>query len=242
MFSLKRIYRSPIKQSYCFCSRIFSQTRSISQATENEKDPAETLLEEYEEKLLYNTIIESYRMRYGYKKNAHILTKKSKLEESLKIAQQTIQPLPLSLRYTLDEGNNVSEEITSNESINDSETTSIDLNTSTNFPYNVNLKIENVEDNNMKPKEHQLLSIKNEIIAKKKILDESKENWMTHYENYEEDLLPESENEATIEEPPEWKVNYGTPDPNCPISNEPCGGCGAHLHCKVTHNIVSHYK
>lgn len=239
MFSLKRIYRSPIKQSYCFWSRIFSQSRSISQAAENEKDPAQTLLEEYEEKLLYNTIIESHRMKYGFKKNAQILTKQSKLEEKLKIAQQSIQPLPLSLRYALDKGNNVSEEITSNEYISHSETISTDdLNTSTNFPYNVNIKIENVENNNTKSKEPQLLSIKDEITAKKKILDESKENWMTHYENYEEDLLPESENEATIEEPPEWKVNYGTPDPDCPISNEPCGGCGAHLHCKVTHNFL----
>lgn len=28
-------------------------------------------------------------------------------------------------------------------------------------------------------------------------------------------------------------VDYGTPDPTMPASNVPCGGCGAHLHCKV---------
>lgn len=30
----------------------------------------------------------------------------------------------------------------------------------------------------------------------------------------------------------EDEVNYGTPNPNVPVSNVPCGGCGALLHCQ----------
>ncbi|XP_031632893.1 nitric oxide-associated protein 1 [Contarinia nasturtii] len=43
-------------------------------------------------------------------------------------------------------------------------------------------------------------------------------NWMEDYETYDEkELMPETQ--------------YGTPDPNARISNVPCHGCGANLHC-----------
>lgn len=53
--------------------------------------------------------------------------------------------------------------------------------------------------------------------------------WMNDYEKYtledEEDC-----NESEIEE---WRRKYGTPDPTMPVSQVPCGGCGALLHCQV---------
>jgi nitric oxide-associated protein 1 len=44
-------------------------------------------------------------------------------------------------------------------------------------------------------------------------------DWLHDYELYDE---AEDETEST----------YGTPDPRIPVSNVPCNGCGAHLHCK----------
>lgn len=44
-------------------------------------------------------------------------------------------------------------------------------------------------------------------------------NWLQDYEFYDE-----AEEEMTS--------TYGTPNPKIPVSNVPCGGCGALLHCK----------
>lgn len=49
---------------------------------------------------------------------------------------------------------------------------------------------------------------------------------MSDYECYEERDL---EDENSI---PSWTSEYGTPDPSINVSNIPCGGCGALLHCQ----------
>ncbi|CAH2068095.1 unnamed protein product, partial [Iphiclides podalirius] len=55
--------------------------------------------------------------------------------------------------------------------------------------------------------------------------------WMTNYEHFDDSKLTalELEDEETLEQ--EWCKNYGTPDPIVNISQVPCGGCGALLHC-----------
>lgn len=40
----------------------------------------------------------------------------------------------------------------------------------------------------------------------------------------------------------DWKLNYGTSDPNVPVSQVPCGGCGALLHCQVILWPIVSYK
>ncbi|GJQ75776.1 hypothetical protein Trydic_g17847 [Trypoxylus dichotomus] len=52
---------------------------------------------------------------------------------------------------------------------------------------------------------------------------------MQDYENYDENNV-----EKEAEQVNSWQINYGTPDPKSTISNVPCGGCGALLHCKDT--------
>lgn len=55
-----------------------------------------------------------------------------------------------------------------------------------------------------------------EIVGDKKVIQN---NWLKDYELYDE-----AEDELQSE--------YGTPDPNFPVTDVPCGGCGALLHCK----------
>ena len=55
-----------------------------------------------------------------------------------------------------------------------------------------------------------------EVVDDKKVVPN---NWLKDYELYDE-----AEDELQSE--------YGTPDPNFPVTNVPCGGCGALLHCK----------
>ncbi|XP_015115197.1 nitric oxide-associated protein 1 [Diachasma alloeum] len=60
-----------------------------------------------------------------------------------------------------------------------------------------------------------------EIKRPKDSLENVPPNWMTDYEQYDDE-----------EDETSWELNYGTPDRNTPISNVPCGGCGALLHCQ----------
>jgi hypothetical protein len=61
-------------------------------------------------------------------------------------------------------------------------------------------------------------------------------NWMSDYECYDE-------SENGFENHRSWELNYGTPDTSVPVSDVPCGGCGAVLHCQVSfcnHSSVGH--
>jgi hypothetical protein len=62
-------------------------------------------------------------------------------------------------------------------------------------------------------------------LPEKMLRNSSVSNWMSDYECY-------AESDDGFENRP-WELNYGTPDASVPISNVPCGGCGAVLHCQV---------
>ncbi|KAK9881719.1 hypothetical protein WA026_017237 [Henosepilachna vigintioctopunctata] len=65
-----------------------------------------------------------------------------------------------------------------------------------------------------------------EIIRCRNELLKEQKDWMLNYDNFDDTLL----NEETLVL--DGNINYGTPDPKTKISKVPCGGCGAHLHCK----------
>ncbi|CAG9765905.1 unnamed protein product [Ceutorhynchus assimilis] len=234
MFLLKRISKVPIKESYCcFRTRIFSKRISkLAAESKSCEEKSNLLIKKYEPKLLYNSFIESRRMNFGFKKNAAALSNRSRFEERMRIALQTVQPLPISLKYSLDDNNCEQTEeqtlpgklIMDKENIVDTEEAEPSTNFPPSFPLNFDTKVDDI--NFVKLNKPEPITIKDELEAKKKFLDKNNENWMTHYENYEQDLIyDESDNS---------EVNYGTPDPKCPMSKKPCGGCGAHLHCQDT--------
>lgn len=56
--------------------------------------------------------------------------------------------------------------------------------------------------------------------------------WMYDYENFP---LAQDATQADEDiEETSTRINYGTPAPDIPTSNVPCGGCGALLHCRDT--------
>ncbi|KAL3270347.1 hypothetical protein HHI36_009395 [Cryptolaemus montrouzieri] len=63
-----------------------------------------------------------------------------------------------------------------------------------------------------------------EVIRSRNELCKEKKEWMLNYDNFNDTIFEMEEGDDTI--------NYGTSDPNSEISQVPCGGCGAHLHCK----------
>ncbi|ERL87636.1 hypothetical protein D910_05027 [Dendroctonus ponderosae] len=206
------------------CARHFQ-----NQATESAEENSHLfdLLKKYEYRLLYSSILEQHRIRYGYHQQRAFIKKTEMADFKLKTAIRSLRPLPVSLKYftdyNLDDIEKSAAEEAESEIVEEADSL-------TNFPYKVNATVEDegFVDEPKKPDPH---SIKKEIEARKEALDNDKENWMTHYENYEDDL--EEHNERLLfGDGDDWKVNYGTPDPRCAISNVPCGGCGAYLHCQ----------
>lgn len=221
MLLLKRISVLSLKRTRCqICQRPLTAKPSSSGVETTQEDDK---LAKYAERLLYNSVIEFQGVKRGFVANKAISAK----QEKLRIALQTVQPLPITLKYySNDLGESLNSEPESQPEEHNS--CSLESNAPTNFPYtSVNSKVEDVSYNKAKNK-----SIKNEIIAKKEYLDSiDQKNWMSYYENYIEEI---TEDEMDITDADD--INYGTPDRQYPVSDIPCGGCGAYLHCQVSVN------
>lgn len=97
------------------------------------------------------------------------------------------------------------------------------------FPYSATKSVltsdgDKVEANEHTSSELNADTVEDEVGKRKKLIGKG---WMTDFDNFNDELEDDDESDDS------WKVNYGTPDPNSEISDVPCGGCGALLHCKV---------
>lgn len=233
MFAAKYVGKFSNGFTYCHLRRV-CQYRYISSvySEEHNIETFEAVMKKYENDILFNSIIESNRLRLGYKRNNVALTKQKHYEDKLKAAVQTIQPLPISLKYYCE--NDYSDKIpqypTCQPISKCLEGTDITENRGSmqkeherQFPFNMNMGL--VEEVQTSDKACQ--SIQNEILARKKLINKNIKNWMTNYDNYEDDLINHNE------ENDKCQISYGTPDSSSSISKYPCGGCGAYLHCKV---------
>lgn len=189
-----------------------------------ENSSLESLIAKYEPKLLYNTVIESKKIKLGYKKNNIRMLQIMRYQELLKNELASIQPLPITLKYLSDDKESTEVEECSEEKNEPASEKLIQ------FPYSFNKSKHVINEYEMVNKEEIINDendkIKNEILQRNK-LHKNTHDWMTAYDNFENDLVDEVKRND--------EINYGTPDPKSEISNVPCGGCGALLHCKVYH-------
>ncbi|XP_030761723.1 nitric oxide-associated protein 1 [Sitophilus oryzae] len=203
------------------CSRLRYFSIKHIEKENNVNETAEKLnrlITEIKEKILYNSVIES-RLKQGYAANYTFMRKRKHYEEKMNRALQTIQPLPLCLKYYTE-----NKSFEDNNEKKESEEEGFREKFNSNFPF-----ISTEQVNEPEIKEKLETSIKKEVLARKQLLNADYKNWMTSYDNYEYDLVESQEiNES------DQDINYGTPDPSSSISRYPCGGCGAHLHCKDT--------
>lgn len=204
------------KTSYC-TFRNLKYKDKLAKANQEHSSLSE-LIEKYEEKLIYSSVIESRKLKLGFKRNKvvehMILTNARRME----FARSSVEPLPVSLKYL----NKAKSMRTTEEKTN--ENISI-LPTVTQFPFENPDKYEENATNTHAKDEVPEVSVKDQILVRKAEYEKNK-NWMTDYENYDDSIIEEDERKI-------WELNYGTPDPKSSVSNIPCGGCGALLHCKV---------
>ncbi|KAF7279172.1 hypothetical protein GWI33_007583 [Rhynchophorus ferrugineus] len=214
MFVIKNIGRFCNNFTYC-------RLRILRQYTNSVNEKFQALIEKYEHDVLFNSVIESNRLHLGYKENNLAMMKRIHYEEKLKTVFQTIQPIPISLKYYSE--NHYCEEKSQSPEESQHQNNE-EIKRDMQFPFN--MKTEGVKEVPVLEKTNY--TIKNEIMARNKLIGQDMKNWMTSYDNYENDLVSHVENND------EHQINYGTPDPGSGISKYPCGGCGAYLHCKDT--------
>lgn len=194
----------------------------------------------YGNKLLYNSRIEQIKSDFGYKSDFLHQVKKKSYKKRIENVLETIEPLPLSLKYYCEDM--PIPDVNHNNEVVSTEKNKLGFQQSkyTNFPLSItHLYKEDTNFTVMKQNVSENYSsiVDKEIQLKYELLKKNK-NWMTAYENFEYDLEETEQNDILMEN---WTVNYGTPDPNCKISCVPCGGCGALLHCKVITSVFCNY-
>lgn len=178
------------------------------------------LIENHRNKIIYNTYVYNIDPIYDIKKKSQLMRQQKR--ESFQF--QTVEPLPISLKY-LQKNGKENQEL--------EETNKINLDSSnevTHFPYQDDYSVKIFPTDNIESKEQEHVAdiAKREITLRQEHYNNlNQREWMKDYENYDE-----IDEEVNITQ--DWKINYGTPDPNAGISNTPCGGCGALLHCKDT--------
>ncbi|KRT80381.1 50S ribosome-binding GTPase, partial [Oryctes borbonicus] len=184
-------------------------------------DKLASAIQKYEDKLLYSGYIEAHSL--GYKQSISVMRRAMRAEEKDDLERQRGNILPLSLKYLytdesthegVKEEKNVTPEA-SEESV------------PTHFPFEI--KDSNIINNDIQidDKASNVNEYTNlaDLEIKERLKHLNTTNWMENYENYDENY-----NKNNTQE-----VNYGTPDPKSSVSNVPCGGCGALLHCKDTY-------
>ncbi|CAH0554831.1 unnamed protein product [Brassicogethes aeneus] len=212
-----RLSYSFIKESLRKYSKVSS--KELNNYNEETCNELETIIDKFGEHLQYNSVLQSLGIPYGNNKNTFCNDNIKKRKEFIKRNMQLIQPLPLSLKFINDNNNN--ESVKHEEPVVKKTEEQI-----VSFPYentdssNFNVNRSNQDLNKVD------LTADDEIRLKHEKMKEVR-NWMTAYDNYNDSNIEDMEDEN-------WEINYGTPDPNSRVSNVPCGGCGALLHCKDT--------
>ncbi|XP_050506546.1 nitric oxide-associated protein 1 [Diabrotica virgifera virgifera] len=163
------------------------------------------------DKLLFNSVLNAKNPRLGFFKARRLYAQQQELKH-------LIQPLPLSLKFLSDDL--LTEKVT--DKVEEQQIS--ESNKNVQFPYSsVSSPVSEfkTEIKNEDLQEYSPETIDKEVRAKNNEL----RRWMNAYDNLERDIVEDGE---------DGTINYGTPDPKSVISDVPCGGCGALLHCKDT--------
>lgn len=193
----------------------------------------------YGKKIVYNSTIEKIKSKQGYKSDFVHQFKKKTYKKRVENILETVQPLPLSLKYYSEEVPPKEDLINKNEEVlvetdQPPIQSSIDyLNLPLSITHSYKQDLDLIENN--KSTDETPPSLVDKHIQMKYEVLKKRKNWMTAYDNFEHDLIEDEPDEVLTEN---WTVNYGTPNPNSKISSVPCGGCGALLHCKVNNQIL----
>ncbi|KAK5645480.1 hypothetical protein RI129_006780 [Pyrocoelia pectoralis] len=209
-----RYLRPAICENVIFFCRRFHLHKILRQTRhQNHESDFKNLLDSHIDKIIFNTHLYRTNPKFNFKLRSEL----KRQERSNLLQVQSEQPLPHVLKYICDElPHRPFKETELPEKQTEPE------NTQTHFPF-ANQTISILAEDTVTPTLELDIadSAKYEIEQRQQF----RTHWMRDYENYEDDTEIEGD---------DWTINYGTPDAHSSISNVPCGGCGALLHCKDT--------
>lgn len=228
------------------CKKCISKTSNLTyslrrfvykryQSTKTNQKPVELdsklleLLEKHEKKILYNTVIDEERRKLGLK-----FRRKLSIAETIEAqnwAASQIDDVAISLKY-------ISDDLDVSKLCEKKEKQPVrEKYYRTHFPFEGSVTVD--DDGGEEEKQvGKSVDVAEDLLREVRVRQEGYKStncnqWMTDYENFDDNLQSDDYNYN-------WKVNYGTPDPQVPVSNVPCHGCGALLHCQV--NILLELK
>lgn len=180
-------------------------------------------------KIMFNSVIEFSNFKGSWEKRKVVEDRQEKLRVSKINDKDPLANIPVTLKYLRD----MPEIHKTNES-------PVEAQVEGEFvclPYSIKTELDTVissKDQHHENKEDTGLSDQSSELSRshwnqlpvKMMCDSSVSNWMSDYECYDE-------SEDGLGNHRSWELNYGTSDASVPISDVPCGGCGAALHCQV---------
>lgn len=210
------------RRQLCLQNKCFNEVRTLTGTVSAEKDNKQSnskdfsaLLHKYNDKIKFNSYLEREKLDLGYYKYYLKNLKKRKVLLQKEYKEKSLPPLPISLRYYVDEERLLREE---------NDTDHVEEPNDFQLPFGSATK---VEYNNNKP------SKPNNNVDLEKSADFDRSNiqkWMTNYEHFDDSQMT-SDDDTDDELGNSWSKYYGTADPTANVSRVPCGGCGALLHC-----------
>ncbi|KAK4875888.1 hypothetical protein RN001_012310 [Aquatica leii] len=220
MFS--KIYKISINRVLCIFQKQFHINKPLKNNPQTDynqvKSEFEKLVDTHIDKIVFNSNLLKSNPKFDFKKRLEL----KKIQKTLANEFKNIEPLPSVLKYLITN----EEEIPNTKPISSSDNEKIEEKTHFPFANTTAIPIATTQINEPPQEKDIADSAELEIIQRQQVYADHN-NWMLDYENYEGER--EDNDDAT-----QWKINYGTPDPNSRVSNIPCGGCGALLHCKDT--------
>lgn len=210
------------------CRRcIFLQNRCVNHTSAAEKLESErkqnknkqfaSLLQEYKDKITFNSYLEHEKLELGYFKY-YLKTLKSAQRQHIKeFREKSLQPIPVSLQYYVDKDKLLRHDLIENQPNNEN-VFQLPFGKPTNVGLGKNEeKIQKINEANA------------EINKEAEFNRSGIEKWMTNYEYFDDTKYKDFEDNDEVNN--DWHSYYGTPDPLAAVSTVPCGGCGALLHC-----------
>jgi hypothetical protein len=210
-----------------------SHKTNVSAVQEEEIEDLKRKFEAFSNKIIFNSVLEFAKFKGNWKKRRVLKDRQEKLKVSEINKKDRWSNIPVALKYLTD-----TPEI---HAADENETNSQSENGIVCLPYNIKTELDTaiatevqqqeinkgVDFSDQETLKSELGHLNSTQFSATSVSNISVSNWMSDYECYDE-------GGDVFENTKSWDLNYGTPDINIPISDVPCGGCGAMLHCQVS--------
>lgn len=217
-----------------------SHGTNVNAVQEEEIEELKGKFEAVSNKIIFNSVLECTKFKGNWKKRRVLEDKQEKLKVTKINKKDPRNNIPVALKYLTD----TPEILAANENqVKNSQSE----NEIVCLPYSIETELDIAISS--KDRQEQIgedidlpdqLALKSELgssnwtqLSVTALSNPSVSNWMSDYECYDE-------SGDMFENTKPWELNYGTPDVSIPISDVPCGGCGAVLHCQASfYNLLS---